>query len=111
MNVQFSSSALEKLLPYVADGTKQLKLLHDTEGCGCVLSGVPAMQLIESPSVDDALLQEIPLRLWHEPRHAVFFEPSLRIDYNTSTDSFSLKSDNQIYTLDLKLYTSAEITD
>ena len=111
MNVQFSSTALEKLLPYVEDGSKQLKLLHDTEGCGCVLSGMPALQLIEQPTVDDALLQETPLRLWHEPRHAVFFEPQLRIDYNKSTDSFSLKSDNQIYTLDLKLYAAVAALD
>ncbi len=108
MNVQFTEAAAQQLMPYIENGDKQLKLLHDTEGCGCVMSGIPALQLIEAPSSDDALLQSEPFPLWHEPRHAVFFEPQLRIDYDSSSSSFSLKSDNQIYTLDLRLHTCAE---
>lgn len=105
MHITFSKSAADKLGPYLTDGTKQLKLLHDTEGCGCVVSGVPALQLIESPSVDDRQEQGDPLSYWFEPRHEVFYEPKLRVDYDPVRDSFSLKSDNQIYTTNLQFLT------
>lgn len=108
MNITFSPSAVEKLSPYLSDGAKQLKLLHDTEGCGCVMSGVPALQLISEGSVDDRLAQGNPLPFWYEPRHEVFFEPQLRIDYDANKHSFSLKSDNQIYTLNLRFITAAQ---
>jgi len=107
MHITFTSAAIEKLSPYLSDGTMELKLLHDTEGCGCVVSGVPALQLISGTSPDDRKAQGDPFAFWYEPRHAVFFEPNLRIDYNQGSNSFSLKSDNQIYTLDLRFITNA----
>jgi uncharacterized protein YqkB len=105
MHIIFSKAATDRLSPYLEDGTKQLKLLHDTEGCGCVVSGVPALQLISESSVDDKLAQGEPFPFWFEPRHEVYYEPHLRIDYNTERDSFSLKSDSQIYTLHLRFIT------
>jgi uncharacterized protein YqkB len=102
MRITFTAAAAQALTPYIEDGRKQLKLLHDTEGCGCVVSGVPALQLIEQGGPDDKLAQGDPLPFWYEPRHEVFFEPELRIDYNTSSGFYSLKSDNQIYTLNLR---------
>ncbi|MFF2479434.1 iron-sulfur cluster biosynthesis family protein [Paenibacillus sp. NPDC058071] len=102
MHIAFSASAADYLAPFLADGSSQLKLLHDTEGCGCVMSGVPALQLIAEATVDDKLAQGDPLPFWYEPRHEVFFEPELRIDYNPDKESLSLKSDSQIYTLDLR---------
>lgn len=102
MHITFSKTAIERLSPHLNDGTKQLKLLHDTEDCGCVVSGVPALQLITEPTVDDKLSQGDPLPFWYEPRHEVYYEPKLRVDYDTARSSFSLKSDNQIYTLQLR---------
>ncbi|OBZ17443.1 MULTISPECIES: iron-sulfur cluster biosynthesis family protein [Bacillales] len=105
MHIQFSKAAIERLSPYLQDGKSLLKLLHDTEGCGCVVSGVPALQLISEPSVDDKLAQGEPFPFYYEPRHEIYYEPQLRVDYNPSNDSFSLKSDSQIYTLHLRFIT------
>ncbi|GGG88873.1 iron-sulfur cluster biosynthesis family protein [Paenibacillus radicis (ex Gao et al. 2016)] len=102
MHISFTPAAVDFLTPYIADGSRQLKLLHDTEGCGCVMSGVPALQLVKESTVDDKLAEGDPLPFLFEPRHEVFFEPQMRIDYNADRDSLSLKSDNQIYTLDLR---------
>ncbi|WP_435171498.1 iron-sulfur cluster biosynthesis family protein [Paenibacillus glycanilyticus] len=102
MRITFTPAAAKSLTPYIEDGRKQLKLLHDTEGCGCVVSGVPALQLIEQGGPDDRLTQGDPFPFWYEPRHEVFFEPELRIDYDAARDAYSLKSDSQIYTLDLR---------
>ncbi|MFF2089758.1 iron-sulfur cluster biosynthesis family protein [Paenibacillus sp. NPDC058174] len=102
MHISFTRSAVDYLAPYIADGSRQLKLLHDTEGCGCVMSGVPALQLVKETTVDDKLAEGDPFPFLFEPRHEVFFEPQMRIDYNSDRDSLSLKSDSQIYTLDLR---------
>ncbi|WP_028610627.1 iron-sulfur cluster biosynthesis family protein [Paenibacillus harenae] len=107
MQITFSQSAVRRLTPYLTGGTKRLKLLHDTEGCGCVVSGVPALQLIEEPSVDDKLAHGDPLPFYYEPRHEVYYEPELKVDYNEEQSSFSLKSDSQIYTLHLRFLSSS----
>lgn len=91
MHITFSPSAVNKLTPYLADSSKQLKLLHDTEDCGCVVSGVPVLTLIHEPSVDDQLANGDPFSFFYEPRHEVFYEPQLRIDYNSVNNCFSLK--------------------
>ncbi len=103
MHLAFSDSAAKRLAPLLKDGGKHLKLLHDTEGCGCVVSGVPALQLIDEPSVDDRLAQGEPFSFYYEPRHEVYYEPSMRIDFHADKQAFSLKSDSQIYTLHLRL--------
>ncbi|ANY69104.1 hypothetical protein BBD42_23425 [Paenibacillus sp. BIHB 4019] len=105
MFITFSPSAVEQLSPYLEDGVHQLKLLHDTEGCGCVVSGVPALQLVKEPSSDDRLTQGQPFSFLYEPRHEVFFEPQLRIGYDTDRGTFNLKSDGQIYSLNLRFLT------
>lgn len=102
MKIIFSQTAKDKLLPKLENGSAQLKLLYDTEGCGCVVSGVPALQLVNEPGPDDREGEgELPFLF--EPRHEVFFEPVLKIDYDTVKEQFSLKSDQQIYTNHLRL--------
>ncbi|MCA0758532.1 iron-sulfur cluster biosynthesis family protein [Paenibacillus sp. N4] len=103
MHLTFTESAALRLKPYLSDGTRHLKLLHDTEGCGCVVSGVPALSLIGEPSVDDKLAQGDPFPFYYEPRHEVYYEPKMKIDYDPVQGSFSLKSDSQIYTTHLRL--------
>ncbi|MFD0587016.1 iron-sulfur cluster biosynthesis family protein [Paenibacillus sp. GCM10027627] len=102
MHITFTASAVQKLTPYLKDGSAKLKLLHDTEGCGCVMSGVPALQLIKEPSVDDAKAEGDPFFFYYEPRHEVFYESKMKIDYNAALGSFTLKSDSQIYTTHLR---------
>ncbi|MBH5317813.1 iron-sulfur cluster biosynthesis family protein [Paenibacillus sp. GSMTC-2017] len=102
MHITFSPAAVSKLTPYLTDGSKQLKLLHDIEGCGCVVSGVPVLTLIQETTVDDQESNGDPFSFLYEPRHEVFYDPHLRIDYDPARSSFILKSDNQIYTNNLR---------
>ncbi|EFM12055.1 conserved hypothetical protein [Paenibacillus curdlanolyticus YK9] len=106
MHITFTPSAQAALKPYLADGSRQIKLLYDTEGCGCVVSGVPALQMIETGGPDEALGNGDPFSFWYEPRFEVFFEPKLRVDFDESRHAFSLKSDGQIYTNNLRLLKS-----
>lgn len=105
MQIIFSEAARDRIKPHLEDGKKNLKFLHDTEGCGCVVSGVPALQLINEPTVDDKLALGESFDYYYEPRHEIYYEPLLKIDYNAEKSSFSLKSDSQIYTLHLRFLT------
>lgn len=102
MFITFTEAAVNKLSPYL-NGSKKIKLLYDTEGCGCVMSGVPALQLVPEASVDDKEASGDPFQFLYEPRHEVFFEPRMKIDYSEDANSFSLRSDSQIYTAQLRL--------
>ncbi|WP_274650632.1 iron-sulfur cluster biosynthesis family protein [Paenibacillus humicola] len=103
MQFTFTPAAAEKLAGYVRESGKSLKLLYDTEGCGCALNGVPALKLIETPEADDRKGEGSPYPVWYDPKQEVFFEPRLRIDFNEARNAFSLKSDNQIYTVHMRL--------
>ncbi|MCQ6560202.1 iron-sulfur cluster biosynthesis family protein [Paenibacillus mendelii] len=105
MHFTFTPAAVEQLSGYLKDGERSLKLLYDTEGCGCVVSGVPALQLIQAPDQDDRQGAGDPYGVWYEPRYEVFFEPRLKIDFDRTRHTFSLKSDNQIYTVHMRLLT------
>ncbi|GGF89573.1 iron-sulfur cluster biosynthesis family protein [Paenibacillus abyssi] len=107
MNITFTDAAIAELSPYLNQEDSQLKLLYDTEGCGCVMSGVPALQLIKQSGPDDKLGQGTPFSFWYEPRHEIFFEPQLKVDYSADRGSFILKSDNQIYTNHLRFIKQA----
>lgn len=103
MHITFTESAVRRLAPLLEDGARKLKFLHDTEGCGCVMSGVPALRLVSEATVDDKEAQGDPFPFLFEPRHEVFYEPHMKIDYRESAGAFSLKSDNQTYTSLMRL--------
>ncbi|MBW7456506.1 iron-sulfur cluster biosynthesis family protein [Paenibacillus sepulcri] len=103
MHFTFTPSAVEQLSEQIKDDDRSLRLMYDTEGCGCAVNGVPTLQLIKAPAADNKLGEGDPFSVWYDPNDEVFFEPSLRIDFDKSRHAFSLKSDNQIYTTNLRL--------
>lgn len=77
--------------------TDQLKLAYEMEGCGCVMSGVAQLWIINNPSEFDQSTSGNPFSILYDTRHAVFFEEVLKLDYQPDQRAFVLKSDNQIY--------------
>lgn len=105
MQITCTQAALDKIALELQPG-KQLKLLYDTEGCGCAVNGVPALRLISEPEPDDQLASGSPLPIWYDPRQAVFFEAQLRIDYKAERHAFTLAGPGQIYSSSMPLLTS-----
>ncbi|MFD1954811.1 iron-sulfur cluster biosynthesis family protein [Paenibacillus thailandensis] len=103
MHIQFSEAAADKLRPYLADGKLRLKFVHDTEGCGCVVSGVPALHLVRESGPDDRIASGEPFDFLYEPRHEIYYEPNMRIGFDPAGGSFTLTSDGQIYSTNVKL--------
>ncbi|MDB4868913.1 MAG: iron-sulfur cluster biosynthesis family protein [Cohnella sp.] len=98
MKVLWSSDAVEELRKRYGSDVKIWRLVYDTEGCGCAVNGVPALWAVNAPEPGDTAADSDPFTLWHDPRHALYFEDTLRISYQPETRSFRLASDGQIYT-------------
>jgi uncharacterized protein YqkB len=98
MQITFTEPALQQLEPYTnteLDGI--LKLVYDTEGCGCAVNGVASLWLVSEPGPLDAAAESRPIRVLYNPKHEIFFEEHLIIDYQPKTKSYIIKSNNQIY--------------
>lgn len=105
MQITCTPAALEQIARRLQPG-QQLKLLYDTEGCGCAVNGVPALRPISEPEPGDQLAAGAPQPIWYDPRQAVFFEAQLRIDYKPERHAFTLAGPGQIYSSSMPLLTS-----
>lgn len=100
MHITFTESAIQQLEPY-AGGT--LRLVYDSEGCGCAVNGVPSLWLVTNPEPKDLHADAEPFKVVFSPKHEVFFEDELKIDYRADKKSYILKSNGQIYNAGMDL--------
>lgn len=97
MQVTFTKEAIEQLTPKLNENSERLlKLKYDTEGCGCVMSGVTALWLVEELDQGDIKLNTNHVPLLVEKTKMVFLDEELTISYNETAKSFMLKSPSQI---------------
>lgn len=97
MNITFTDKAIERIRPKLSDSSgKQLKLKYDTEGCGCVVSGVSALWIVSERAEEDIDIWTNFQPLLMEKTKQVFFDEEMTIDFLESANSFMLKSPNQI---------------
>lgn len=101
MRITFTQDAVNKLQPLFTNN-KQLKFLHDAVGCTCADDGVPTLTFVDSPTSEDRTGEADPFPFYYEPRHEVYYEDHMTIHYDTERHSFILKSDAQIYTMNLR---------
>ncbi|QGQ47116.1 iron-sulfur cluster biosynthesis family protein [Metabacillus sediminilitoris] len=97
MQVTFTKEAIEQITPKLeANKNRVLKLKYDTEGCGCVMSGVTVLWLVKEPEEDDVKLETNAVPLFVEKTKMVFLEEQITISFNQSANCFMLKSPSQI---------------
>lgn len=99
MRIEVTPSAAAKLAEHMPQGSESfIKIVYDTEGCGCAVSGVPQLwRMDEAEPTDAGVACELPVRFVIDPRQEVFFEERLKLDYSPANNGFILKSDSQIY--------------
>ncbi len=103
MQITFTETAVKQLAPYISEQKGRLKLVYDTEGCGCAVNGVAALWLVDRTEAADIETDGDPYRVAYRAKDEVFFEESLKIDYHLTNKSFILKSSNQIYNANISL--------
>ncbi|MDR4888817.1 iron-sulfur cluster biosynthesis family protein [Fredinandcohnia sp. QZ13] len=108
MNVTFSERAIEKLNTQIKNKDKKLKLKYETEGCGCVMSGVTALWLVDSEDDDDLVFETNYQPLLVEKSKMVFLDENMTIDFLEQANCYMLKSPNEILNPRLRL---VEVSD
>ncbi|MBB5326290.1 uncharacterized protein YqkB [Anoxybacillus tepidamans] len=96
MNITFTERAMQQLRPILANTKKQLKLKYDTDGCGCAVSGVPTLWLIDQADEDDVVVETNYVPVLLEKSRLVFYDDKMVIDAVEGAGCFQLKSPNQI---------------
>ncbi|WP_313798402.1 iron-sulfur cluster biosynthesis family protein [Cytobacillus sp.] len=84
--------------------SSHLKLKYDTEGCGCVVSGVSALWLVNELEDDDYEIHTNIGSIYIEKSKEVFFEETMTIDFSEKANCFQLKSPNQYLNPRMSLY-------
>ncbi|WP_453995224.1 iron-sulfur cluster biosynthesis family protein [Bacillus nitroreducens] len=103
MNITFTERAIEKLNLNIHNQDKQLKLKYETDGCGCVMSGVTALWLVDSGDEDDLTLETNYQPILVEKSKMVFLDEEMTIDFIETANCYMLKSPNQILNPRLRL--------
>lgn len=99
MRVAWSEQAVRAIRDQLESDEVTVRLVYDTEGCGCAVNGVAALWAVDEPHADDAEATGSPagLRLWYDKHQAIFWDDEVRISYNPDRRTFVLSSDGQIY--------------
>ena len=78
-----------------------MKLKYETEGNGCVLNGVPMLEIIDGKTVDVTDPDHVGTRNERDAGHhgkikVRLFDKELKIDFSEGSQAFRLVSPNQI---------------
>ena len=102
MHIHITASAAERLQALAGSPDTIFKLVYDAEGCGCAVSGVPALWMLDRTAMLESDLKAASdPTIVYERRHEVFYEDQLTLDYDQEDRRFRLSSNSQIYANDL----------
>lgn len=103
MKIHFTENAKQAILKQMKRDDIQLKLVYDSEGCGCAVSGVPTLWAEDNQSEADMQAQSNAFPITYNKHQEVFFEDEMTVDLNQSNGLLVLKSKSQIYNGMMKL--------
>jgi uncharacterized protein YqkB len=96
MEITITESAVKKIGQRIDGKAGFLKLKYDTEGCGCVVSGITALWLVDDLEDEDMAIETNDITIYIEKSKAVFLDEKMKIDFSENSNTFQLKSPNQI---------------
>lgn len=95
MQITFTEAAGKKIQDKITGKEGYLKLKYDTEGCGCVVSGVSALWFVLELEADDIEIKTNGQAIYAEKSKLVFFDETMTVDFSETANCFQLKSPNQ----------------
>ncbi|SFA97473.1 MULTISPECIES: iron-sulfur cluster biosynthesis family protein [unclassified Bacillus (in: firmicutes)] len=96
MEIKMTEAAAQKINEKLQGKLGFLKLKYETEGCGCVVSGVTALWFVDELDEDDQAIQTNDITVHIEKSKVVFLDENMTIDFSESANTFQLRSPNQI---------------
>ncbi|NOU97000.1 hypothetical protein GC093_27795 [Paenibacillus sp. LMG 31456] len=109
MHITFTNQAIEQINKKMNSGAGELKLVHDSEGCGCSANGVPTLWIVNQAEDKELRAEGTPFELVYEQKHEVYFEDKMTLDYAPARGDFVLKSNGQIYNANMRLIDKREL--
>jgi uncharacterized protein YqkB len=104
MKITITDTASKKIEEKIGQQQGYLKLKYDTEGCGCVVSGVTALWLVGEIDEDDRKIETSVGPIYIEKSKEVFLNDNLKIDFSPNANSFQLKSPNEFLNPRMSFY-------
>lgn len=96
MEITITASAAAKFNEKINGRDGYLKLKYDTEDCGCAVNGVIALWFVPELGTDDITIETNDRKIYMEKSKSVFFDEKMTIDFSNVTNTFQLKSPQQI---------------
>ena len=83
MYIEWTERAAEKIAGKLADtdGRGYMQLKYDTDGCGCVVSGVTALWLLNEPEAGSERVETNGIPLYVETSKMIFLDEKMKIDF------------------------------
>jgi iron-sulfur cluster insertion protein len=95
VRLEFTEKAIGKIKGHMTSEEKMIKLKYETEGCGCVVSGVPVLWIVNHKDEDEIFIETNYKPVLIEKSKMVFFDEEMKIDFVESANCYQLKSPNQ----------------
>ncbi|GAK39550.1 iron-sulfur cluster biosynthesis family protein [Paenibacillus urinalis] len=101
MKINLSKAAEELLTKVLGNRPGFIRLMYDSEGCGCAVSGVPAFRIVDEQEDGDIVMDTnvSDLTFILDSQKAVFFEEELNLATDPGDLSLRLSSSGQHYGL------------
>ncbi|GIP25843.1 hypothetical protein J23TS9_09730 [Paenibacillus sp. J23TS9] len=108
MNIQISERAERFLRQKIGSKSSPVRLVFDSEGCGCGVNGIPALWILPAQDEHDIILHSNGVPFLINRIHAVYFEEHLYLDSEETYPSFRLSGDSQLYGQNIRLLDKRE---
>lgn len=104
MHLVWTEAAKERILEKMKGRQDYLLLKYNSEGCGCAVNGVTELRLVEEVDDDMEEIETNGPRIYVEKSKKIFLEEEMKIDTVEKSNSFILKSPNQVINPRLHFY-------
>lgn len=103
MRIELDPRAEHMIREAIGDRSGLMRLVYDTENCGCGMSGVPSLQIADVPGPYDIPMENDAFPFSIDRMQAVFFEERLMLTAEESGGTFRLDGVSQFYKSNLRL--------
>jgi uncharacterized protein YqkB len=96
---------------FSANNRGSVKLVYDTDGCGCAVNGIAALWIVGESDDGDSRAESNAFPAYIDSRHELFFEERVVVDFHQAKRVLMLKSDSQIYNPAMRVTDKRQSTD
>lgn len=102
MKIELTSSAVNRLAQELGNN-EMLKLVYDTDGCGCAVNGIAQLWKVSHQGPDDVSADASPYPFVYLQEQEIFFDDTMKLDFRDDKKTFVLSSPSQYYNASLPL--------